>query len=166
MVHALKMILRVKLCLKLWERKFSFQKEIKCEFNGKDTIVSMNSEICKIITIVESPNCTSCDMQLPYWLKTLKTIKDSIKSEIEFLMILNTPDTITARSELKTYAFNYPVAINVLSSFTEDNSLPARAANRTFLLDANNSITVIGNPAKNPRIRDVYINAIKQSGSR
>lgn len=126
----------------------------------------MNSENYKIITIVESPNCTSCEMQLPYWLKTLKTINDSIKSEIEFLMILNTPDTITARFELKTYAFNYPIAINVLSGFVEDNSLPSCTANRTFLLDANNSIKVIGNPAKNPKIRDVYINAIKQSGSR
>ena len=56
--------------------------------------------------------------------------------------------------------FHYPLFIDVEDKFNSLNKLPAESRFRTFLLDENNRIILIGNPVQNPKIRDLYIRTI------
>jgi len=112
----------------------------------------------KIITYIDSADCTTCRMKLPEWDKTINSFISNENVDVAFLMIV-TPrkhDNDDVRDILRRLFFNHPVAIDSEGIFIKSNNLPKETAYHTMLLDSENRIVAVGNPALNPKIRNVY----------
>ncbi|MBD5375541.1 MAG: DUF1573 domain-containing protein [Bacteroides sp.] len=76
--------------------------------------------------------------------------------DIQLVMILNTHPTEEYFEVIKDREFNQPVCFDPENSFAAHNSLPDNSKYHSFLLNSNDSIIAIGNPAENPKIKELY----------
>ena len=126
-----------------------------------DTIVyDIDNADYKIITYIDSTGCHTCHMQLDKWDKALGQLKSIPDISVNFAMILNSPDNREMYRILKTSDFRNPVVFDRDGLFAHVNTLPVDESCRTFLLDADNRILAIGNPALNPKTLELYMKII------
>ena len=109
-----------------------------------------------MIAYIDSSGCTSCRMKLPIWNSVINELKSYENVDVDFIMILNTTEKREIDYMLKRDSFLYPVVLDPDGSFRDENLLPKDNSLHTFLLDCENKIVAVGNPAFNPKIRDVY----------
>lgn len=113
-----------------------------------------------IITYIDSAGCTPCKMKLPIWDNVINEFKANDSVTVDFAMIINSPKTKKIDFVLRRDDFGHPVCMDSLGAFIADNSLPEDEAYHTLLLDFDRKIIAVGNPAINPKIREVYRQAI------
>ncbi|MDE6264473.1 MAG: DUF1573 domain-containing protein, partial [Paramuribaculum sp.] len=107
-----------------------------------------------------STYCTTCRMKLPEWDRAINGFMSNDNVDVAFLMILNTRNYNDVNTTLNHYWFNHPVMFDSIGAFMELNSLPDETMYHTLLLDADDRIVAVGNPALNPKIRDIYFRII------
>lgn len=90
------------------------------------------------------------------WNSVINELKSYENVDVDFIMILNTTEKREIDYMLKRDSFLYPVVLDPDGSFRDENLLPKDNSLHTFLLDCENKIVAVGNPAFNPKIRDVY----------
>lgn len=113
-----------------------------------------------IITYIDSAGCTSCKMKLPIWDNIINEFKADDSVTVDFAMIIGSPKTKKIDFVLRRDDFGHPVCMDSLGAFIASNSLPEDEAYHTLLLDSDRKIVAVGNPAINPKIREVYRQAI------
>ena len=116
-----------------------------------------------VLCYIDSAGCTPCRMKLPVWNEVINSYKAIPGRDVSFVMILQSPDTTETGYTLRRDSFMHPVAMDRAGSFAAVNSLPADEATHTLLLDADGRVAAIGNPALNPKIRDLYRRIISGS---
>ena len=116
-----------------------------------------------VLCYIDSAGCTPCRMKLPVWNEVINSYKAIPGRDVSFVMILQSPDTAETGYNLRRDNFMHPVAMDRAGSFAAVNSLPADEAPHTLLLDADGRVAAIGNPALNPKIRDLYRRIISGS---
>ena len=116
-----------------------------------------------VLCYIDSAGCTPCRMKLPVWNEVINSFKAIPGRDVSFVMILQSPDTTETGYTLRRDSFMHPVAMDRAGSFAAVNSLPADEATHTLLLDADGRVAAIGNPALNPKIRDLYRRIISGS---
>ena len=116
-----------------------------------------------VVCYIDSAGCTPCRMKLPVWNEVINSYKAIPGRDVSFVMILQSPDTAETGYNLRRDNFMHPVAMDRAGSFAAVNSLPADEATHTLLLDADGRVAAIGNPALNPKIRDLYRRIISGS---
>ena len=140
---------------------------------GKELIVSMDSAYIiadkvewdyrkadyKIITYLDSSECTGCHMHLKEWTALVDQL-NNYNTEVSFLMIVDGKTKTDVKEILKGHNFMHPVIIDSTQTFLKDNNLPSEEAYHTFLLDADNKIVALGNPVLNPKMAKVYKSAL------
>lgn len=114
----------------------------------------------KIITYIDSTECTECSMKLSEWNEVIDEFKANEESVVEFLMIVNTRNGEAVRHLIERDKFMHPISIDSNADFRKQNNLPFRHIYNTFLLDSENMVIAIGNPVENPKILDLYRLAI------
>lgn len=50
----------------------------------------------------------------------------------------------------------HPICIDHTNAFIKNNEIPVNSAYHTFLVDSDNKVLAIGNPVRNPKIKDLY----------
>lgn len=121
----------------------------------KDTIdFDFNRPEFKIITYIDSAGCTTCRLKLDEWTKFINSLNPI--SEVGFLMILTPQYQKEVEYSLRAENFLYPVMMDPEAKFKRLNQLPPKGGYNTFLLDYDNKIVAVGNPATNPKIRELY----------
>ena len=111
----------------------------------------------KIITYIDSAGCVPCRMKLASWKEIINEYKGITDEDIEFLMIINAPaKSRDLKIILSQYDFTYPVMFDPDNEFRQKNNLSDDQQFHTLLLDLNNEVIGVGNPAENPKIRDFY----------
>lgn len=118
----------------------------------------------KIVTFIDSGGCTPCQMKLTAWSDVMNQFKTLIDADIRFAMILNTKKSKGLEYLLKYELFKHPVCFDSLSCFIRGNDIPRGSAYHTFLLDSENKILAVGNPAVNPKIKDFYWKILTDNG--
>ena len=116
-----------------------------------------------VLCYIDSAGCTPCRMKLPVWNEVINSYKAIPGRDVSFVMILQSPDTAETGYNLRRDNFMHPVAMDRAGSFAAVNSLPPDEATHTLLLDADGRVAAIGNPALNPKIRDLYRRIISGS---
>lgn len=115
----------------------------------------------KIVAYIDSTGCTPCRMKLPKWNEIINEFKSDIDTEVGFLMILNSAEGDNdVDFSLRRDNFQHPVSYDPDGSFGRSNSLTDEDSYHYFLLDHENRIVAVGNPAANPKVREVYRKAI------
>ena len=110
----------------------------------------------KIITYIDSAGCVPCRMKLPTWNFVINDLMTCNDKEVAFLMILNTRDYDEISYKIKQDYFRHAVMQDNEGTFMKVNDLSAEEAYHTLLLDLNNQVVAVGNPAVNPKVREVY----------
>jgi hypothetical protein len=142
--------------VKVWTGKsIIFPEHLKPVHPLKDDtvkyVIDGNKEY-KILFYIDSTGCTSCKLHLHLWKMYIKELNSIVdfkfyfypKTEAELLFLLNKEH------------FVYPVYIDGNDELNKLNHFPDNPAFQCFLLDKNNKILAIGNPATNYKVWELY----------
>jgi len=128
---------------------------------GKDVVGSHLWESSfKIFTYIDSVGCTSCQLGLNNWKQMIDSCK-IYRLDIAFLFVVHSTDYDLFTYELLLSRFDYPVIYDYQNNFDKLNHFP-KEPYRTFLLDKNNTVLLIGSPIKNKKIWELYKEVITQ----
>lgn len=110
-----------------------------------------------ILRYVGKDGCSSCRLHLSRYPEILSELSDSAKCEIGFVCIINPAEMNEIRRILRrdnyaglTMWIDESDSLNMINNFPEPESM------QTFLIDRNNKVLAIGDPAVNPRIMRLY----------
>ena len=146
-------------------------KKIIQEWQGKEIIIP-NEEIIykisgrkiedadlwsksyKIFTYIDSVGCTSCQMGLNQWKELIDSCRDQL-IDISFLFVVHSSNFTEFEDELLLYEFDYPIIYDYENTFERLNRFPSTPY-RTFLLDKENKVILIGSPKNNRKLWNLY----------
>jgi hypothetical protein len=114
----------------------------------------------KIFTYIDSIGCSSCQLGLYEW----KLLIDSCRLQpidIGFIFAVHSSDFKRFNEEVRLDNFDYPIIYDEHNYFEKLNKFPS-APYRTFLLDKDNKVILIGSPINNPQLWELYKNVITQ----
>lgn len=134
--------------------------DISCSIMGEPVKFDIADADYTIISYIDSSDCMQCKMKLFSWNHVINELKSAEDVEVKFLMILNSPQTQNIDNIIKQENFWHPISFDSIGAFEAANSLPKSNIYHTFLLDGENRIIAVGNPAINPKIRQLYKNII------
>lgn len=109
----------------------------------------------KILYYLDSLGCTTCRLQLLEWKSYMKLCK-SRGYDVGFLFVVEVKKVEEFESKLNMHHFTYPIVYDPNGEFDKINKLPKDERFRTFLLDDENRVVLIGSPIKNKKIMKLY----------
>ena len=109
----------------------------------------------KLLTIIDTSNCTTCRLRLYDWEKYIKDM-DSTNSNIAFLFIVHAKDYNAIDLIKKKNKFTYPIFYDYKNKVGKLNTFPKDPRFQTFLLNPKNEIILIGNPIDNKYLWYLY----------
>ena len=138
----------------------------RISFDSLDTILypsnylgprdPINGEI-KIVTYIYDLTCSSCGLRiLQVWQELLK----DTGREVSFVIIAHSDAKDEIRMALDDLKIEYPVYCDPDDGYIKDNNLSVKAIYRSFLLDKNNRVVVVGEPLNRPELWKLYKQAI------
>lgn len=110
----------------------------------------------RIITFLDSAECTECNMHLASWTELMNRINNTEDVSVSLLMVLKHSSSDKIIKILERRDFRHMVAVIGSDSLMSEDYFPRDRAMRTFLLNSSNEIIAIGNPVLNPKIEDLY----------
>ena len=129
---------------------------------GRDTASSyLWKKPYKIFTYIDSIGCSSCNLNLSDWKKLIDLCRQQ-QIDVGFIFTVHSSDFEQFIDDLYFNDFNYPIIYDYHNSFDKLNQFPPTPY-RTFLLDKDNKVQLIGSPINNPQIWELYKNLITQS---
>jgi len=147
-------------------RRIDFGSDVK-RLSEDSTYNSILNANCKIVMYVDSVGCTRCNLRLYQWYTILAEIEKSIGCNIPFLICTNSSYYRELKYILIGDNYKSYVCLDSENNFLERNSilLDTDLIYRTFLLDENNNVLIVGNPTYNPKIIADYIRALLKNKS-
>lgn len=148
--------------LNQWHGKeIQFPSVPKFTVYGEDTVeMGISSGNYKIVHYLDSTGCTTCKMDLDRW-KTFIGYMDSVsQSSVSCLIYIHATRKREVKIALKEGRFDYPVCLDTSNEFNRLNGLPLNPVFQTLLLDKDNKVVAMGDPVKNPRVKELYLNII------
>ena len=132
---------------------------IRVATNGNTNYLALkNANKFKIITSIDG-SCHVCLEQLEEW----NGIVQECDSTVIFLCFLNAFDNMTMEMLLEKKSYNFPLIFDYEHSFLKENNISIHQEIKTFLLDNNNKVLLVGSPIENPKMWDLYKKRMKQS---
>ena len=150
---------------KWYEKEITFPKNPSFTVYGeKESDFTIPEDGYKLVHYVDSVGCTSCKLNLGKW-KEYITYLDSVTGHrVSCLFFIHATQKREVKIALKENRFEHPVCLDVENEFYRLNKFPMEPMFQTFLLDGDNRIVGMGDPVKNPRVKELYLNLI--SGKR
>ena len=109
----------------------------------------------KIVNYVDSSSCNRCSMKLDMWNMYMSRL-NAMDANVGLFTIVKSNDVEEIINIVKSSPFNYPVMIDSIGIFANENNPPNDIKFNTFLLDTDNKVIAIGNPALIPTVGDLY----------
>lgn len=110
----------------------------------------------KIISYIDSGGCAPCKMKLPVWKDIINELNSQRNTTVAFLMIIGGGLDNKTDSTIAKISFPHRLAFDTSRSFMSLNNILEDSDLHTFLLDSDNCILAVGNPAENPKTRNLY----------
>jgi hypothetical protein len=111
----------------------------------------------KILLYVDSTGCSNCRLQLAEWKRLISETDTLFNGQLAFLFFLQPHKNIEKLESLFQQAdFSYPVFIDTNNDIDRLNHFVKQDIYQCFLLDKDNKILAIGNPASNYKVWELY----------
>jgi hypothetical protein len=112
-----------------------------------------NQRNYKILNYIDSVGCTKCKLRMDTW----KDYIEELGSDVDFLFYFHPKNEKELLSSLRReYFINYPVYIDKNDELNRLNRFPDNPMFQCFLLNKDNKVLAVGNPAANIRIWELY----------
>ena len=126
----------------------------KGEFINKDQVNNLYLSGIKIVTYVDG-QCHTCTEAFNEWEDLIKMAKNNKELSIYFYVKTNNT------KDFKEYyysesIFDYPIIIDKNDNFIKKNGLQGFEEPRTFLLNKENKIILVGNPIYGSKLMKLY----------
>ena len=146
---------------KWYEKEITFPKNPSFTVYGeKESDFTIPVGGYKLVHYVDSVGCTSCKLNLDKW-KEYVTYLDSVTGHtVPCLFFIHATQKREVKIALKESRFEHPVCLDVENEFYRLNKFPMEPMLHTFLLDKDNRIIGMGDPVRNPRVKELYLNLI------
>jgi len=129
---------------------------------GRDTLCSdLWNKPFRIFTYIDSVGCTGCRFRLSEW----KMLVDSCRQQsldVSFIFVVHSSNFKHFTIDVKNHHFDEPIVYDYKNQFHRLNRFPPEPY-RTFLLDNQNRVQIIGNPVETPQLWELYKAVITQS---
>ena len=151
-----------------WEGKeIVFPQTAVFTIQNGDTVCFPNSQYSyKVLTYVDTADCTSCRLQLSRWARLITKFDSLAVEPVEFLFYIHSNNHSEIANILKRDRFNYPICLDNDDSLNIINCFPKDYTLQTFLLDKNNRVIAIGNPITNLEIKKLYTEIVKNGNKK
>ena len=140
-------------------KKIVFPEGIPCQLPGKDTFcIDPSNQNYKIMLYVDSTGCNSCRLRLAEWKQLISEVDALFPGKTDFLIFYQPKqrDVKELVFHLEHYDFQYPVYLDIENKMDKTNRFPSDPSFQCFLLDKDNKVVLIGNPATNPQIWELF----------
>lgn len=132
-----------------------------CE-NGEELNCDSGDSTSRLIVYVDSLSCSPCFIS--HMLEYMGAVVDLESVGVNTLFIFEPvrEQEESIKSSLRQLA--YPVRTVVVSNgaFSSDNPhLPSSSVFHSFLVNENNEVTIVGDPARNPKIKELMLDKLK-----
>lgn len=131
-------------------KEIVFPKGMTATIMGDNTVAYSDSDYekttRKIVFYADSLGCASCDLNLLEWMDFMEAADSITRHDISFFFYFAPEKERDIIWALKLDGFTAPVFIDSEKKFDALNRLPENQLFRTFLLDKDNKIILIGNP--------------------
>ena len=131
-------------------------------FNEQEPDTTLLNRPLKMVVYLNQNGCESCKLNalLPVYLFILE---NKPFTKFGTVIILHPTHTESTDHLLKEMHFRHTVFYDTDGSFERLNPfLPKNERFHTFLLDEDNKVVLIGNPARNTKLKDLYITELKK----
>ena len=156
--------------VKEWTGKeVKFPQSLSCTSMGKDTAcIDLYNDNYKILLYVDSLGCTSCRLKLAEWKKIMQESDTAFVRKPEFVFFFQPKkrDEQELQSIFRSNGFRHPVFIDKDNEIDKINNFPANFEYQCFLLDKDNKVLLVGNPALLSGIWALYKRMISEHESR
>ncbi|RNC63222.1 DUF1573 domain-containing protein, partial [Proteiniphilum sp. X52] len=134
--------------------------------HGRDTVeYELPCSSHKILVYVDSIGCTSCKLQLHKWKEFIEEVDSLTYGTVHVIFVFHPRDLREISYLLKRDGIDIPVCIDVEDKLNAMNRFPSHQEFQTFLLDDENKVVFIGNPAHNLRVKEMYLSEISGRGA-
>lgn len=145
-----------------WEGKeILFPERTVFTIQGTDTVeYATQTASYKVLTYIDTAGCTSCRLRLAGWNAFMKDVDSLSKGSVKFFFFFFSNRVQEISHLLQREKFTHPVCIDPEDNLNRLNDLPSHEMCRTFLLDKDNKVLLIGNPIHNPTVKELYLEQI------
>jgi hypothetical protein len=153
--------MEIETIVKEWTGKqIQFPDDFQCNIWGKDTVSTLCAGLTdaeyKILLYVDSVGCSSCRLKLFQWQQLIEESDSLFEGKLSFLLFFQPKNEKEMIFLFQRDRFDYPVFIDRNKTINRLNHFPEKPEYQCFLLDKNNKVRMIGNPALNPKIWELY----------
>lgn len=132
--------------------------------NGDSVDAYFPKEQFKLVRYVGKDGCTSCRLHLSRYRQILAELSDSANCDVGFVCIVNPTDMEDLRDLLHRENYTHlPIWIDEADSINSLNQLPEITALQTFLIDEENKVLAVGDPAVSSKVKQLYANILSNS---
>lgn len=144
-----------------WQgREIAIPANVTFKTLGRDTLCyDLLDKPFKILTYIDSTGCTSCQFGLHAWRGIIQLCRQQ-QLDVGFIFVVHSGDFRHFDADVLLYSFDYPIVYDYHDDFDKLNHF-SPAPYRTFLLDKENKVQLIGSPIGNPQVWDLYLETIK-----
>ena len=114
---------------------------------------------------VDSAGCSSCRLDLSLWQQLVEEADSLFHGRVGFLLYFQPKSEREMASLFAGNRFTYPVFMDLNGSINRLNRFRPEMQYQCFLLDKDNKVVMMGNPALNIRIWELYKKQIKNPKS-
>jgi len=148
-------------------KEILFPKDTQCFVSG----INAPPELCnewfqkehKILLYVDSAGCTSCRLNLFEWKQLMDEADSLFQGRVGFLLYFQPQSEREIAFLFVRDQFTYPVFMDLNGSINRLNRFRPEMQYQCFLLDKDNKVVMMGNPALNPRIWELYKEQIEKT---
>ena len=111
----------------------------------------------KVITFIDNLSCTECGIRaLNFWVAEMK----KIDSDVAYIFVVQTKNRDELEMMADSVKLDIPFMLYLTDLFKTNNELDVLAHNKTFLLDKENKIVLVGEPFGNEKLTQLYKKAV------
>lgn len=137
-----------------------FPDSMTTTYLGQDTLYTPPATPFKVLVYTDSTGCTGCKAQFYKWNVIIDEINESLSDQVHLQFVFHPKDEKEFQFLLRRDNFKYPVYLDRHNRMQELNRFPDIANFQCFLLDQDNKVVLIGSPVLNPKIWELYKQAI------
>ena len=125
------------------------------------------TEEFKIVRYVGQGICSACRLRLHFYPTLLAEMSERVGREVGFVCIVNSADMKELRRTLRREnRHGLTMWIDEADSLNRLNGFPEIGALQTFLVDGENRVLAIGDPAVNPRVMQLFVDVLRSDSIR